>query len=230
MPVSQAWRPARVGGLTPEQLEMLYEPILLYDALHKASAFATYPRESDNQLAGTYQAEMSDLKAFRFYVNKLAQACDNERGGDTVSAIAILRGSAGPKYVIGSNFRDPGDLQRTEDFMQRLLDLIGKNPDDLQLKALRSRVLWFILGFNIPRLEEYLQNLSQAVQECRGSCERKEEDESRCFRMLIFDYSFAKPRKILSRLRALCAWQKNAISYWMPQRPMKRIDVSNLPL
>ncbi|KAH7184568.1 uncharacterized protein B0J16DRAFT_267046 [Fusarium flagelliforme] len=176
MSVSQAWRSA---DLTPEQLEALYQPILLEDALHKAATFPTYPHESDNQSAGTYQAEMEDLEAFRFYVNKLAQVCDNERGGDTVSAIAILRGSAGPNYVIGSNFRDPGDLQMTKDFMQVLLDLMGKNPDKLQPKALRSRVLWFILSFNIPRLQEYLQHLSQAVQECRESCERREEVEGR---------------------------------------------------
>ena len=173
---------------------------------------------------------MADFKAFRFYVNKLAQACDNERGGDTVSAIAILQGSAGPNYVIGSNFRDPGDLQRTEDFMRRLLDLVGKNPDSLQPKPLRSRVLWYILGFNIPRLEEYLQNLKAAVQECRESCERKEEDESRCFRMLLVGFEFAKTRKILRYLRALYAWQINAISQWMSQRPIKKMNVSNLML
>lgn len=211
MPVSQAWRSARVGGLTSEQLQGLYEPILLHVALHKATAYPTYPHESENQLAGAYQAEMADFKAFRFYVNKLAQACDNERGGDTVSAIAILQGSAGPNYVIGSNFRDPGDLQRTEDFMRRLLDLIGKNPDGLQPKPLRSRVLWYILGFNIPRLEEYLQNLNAAVQECRESCERKEEDESRYFRMLLVGFKFAKTRKILRYLKALYPWQINAI-------------------
>ncbi|RFN42553.1 hypothetical protein FIE12Z_12791 [Fusarium flagelliforme] len=184
MSVSQAWRSA---DLTPEQLEALYQPILLEDALHKAATFPTYPHESDNQSAGTYQAEMEDLEAFRFFVNKLAQVCDNERGGDTVTAIAILRGSAGPNYVIGSNFRDPGDLQMTKDFMQALLDLMGKNPDKLQPKALRSRVLWFILSFNIPRLQEYLQHLSQAVQDCRESCERREEvEESEPFKSLLY--------------------------------------------
>lgn len=180
MSVSQAWRSA---DLTTEQLESLYEPILLEDALHKAAAFPTHPHESDNQSAGAYQAEMEDLEAFQFYVNKLAQVCDNERGGNTVSAIAILRGSSGPNYLIGSNFRDPGELQMTKDFMQALLDLMGKNPDKLQPKALRSRVLWFILSFNVPRLQEYLQHLSQAVQECRQSCERREEVEGKCFGM-----------------------------------------------
>ncbi|KAJ4112119.1 hypothetical protein NW768_011698 [Fusarium equiseti] len=178
MSISLNWRSASFGGLIPEQLEALYEPILLESALHKAATFPTYPHESESQSTGMYKPDMVDLKAFQFYVNKLAQVCDNERGGGTISAIAILEGSDGPNYVIGSNSKDSRSLQATKDFMQALLDLVGKNPDNLQSKALEKRVLWFILSFNISRLREYLQYLSRAVQECLDSCKRREEDEA----------------------------------------------------
>jgi hypothetical protein len=177
--VSQVLQDDGFGGLTPRQVATLYEPIILESALQTATAFPAYPHESESQAAGVYEAEMPDLKAFRFYVNKLAQVCDNERRGGTISAVALLRGSIGPNYVIGSNLKDERALERTKGFVQSLLDLVGKNPENMRSRALENRVLWFILYFNMPRLREYLQNLSRAVQECRESCERREEGEGK---------------------------------------------------
>ncbi|KAF4953250.1 hypothetical protein FGADI_6116 [Fusarium gaditjirri] len=176
MSISLAWQLDKFGGLTSHQLELLYEPILLEVALKEVGKFPTYPHES--QSTGEYKAEMLDLKAFQFYVNKLAQVCDNERGGDTISALAILQGSVGPNYVFGSNSKDTRGLKITEDFVQALLDLVGKNPEGLQTSALGKRVLWFILSFNISRLKEYLKLLNEAVQECLESCKRRNEEET----------------------------------------------------
>lgn len=206
MSVSLAWQSESFGGLTPDQLEVLYEPIILESVLQEAGPTPTYAHES--QSTGTYEAEMPDLKAFQFYVNKVAQVCDNERGGNTISALAILRGSVGPNYVFGFNFKDTGGLETTRNFVQALLDLVGKNPDNLQTAALGKRVLWFILSFNLPRLKEYLQLLSQAVQECLESCKRFEEDESKCHPENVS--AAVKPHSELSkrqsRLRASCLW------------------------
>ncbi|KAG8354244.1 hypothetical protein FVEN_g7674 [Fusarium venenatum] len=176
MSVSLAWQSDNFDGLTPHQLGVLYEPIVLELALQKAGTFPTYPHEKQSTVK--YEAEMPDFEAFQFYVNKLAQVCDNERGGDTISALAILQGSVGPNYVFGFNSKDTRGLKTTQNFVQALLDLVGKNPDDFQTAALGKRVLWFILSFNIPRLKEYLQCLSEAVQECLKSCKRLEEDET----------------------------------------------------
>jgi hypothetical protein len=177
MAISSAWKSGGFGGLTPQQLELLYEPIILEAALQKAGSLPTYTQES--QSSQRYEADMPDLKAFQFFVNKLAQVCDNERGGDTITALAVLQGSRGPHYVFGSNAKDARGLETTKSFVQALLDLVGKNPEDLKTTALGKRTLWFILSFNIARLREYLQYLGMAVHECLESCRRKEEDESR---------------------------------------------------
>jgi hypothetical protein len=176
MSVSSVWQSASFSGLTSHQLEVLYEPIVLECALIEAGTTSTYTHKS--QSLERYEAEMPDLKAFQFYVNKLAQVCDNERGGDTISALAILQGSAGPNYVFGSNSKDARGLKTTKNFVQALLDLIGKNPEGLQIVALGKRVLWFILSFNIARLKEYLHFLREAVQECLESCKRWKENET----------------------------------------------------
>ncbi|EGU77942.1 hypothetical protein FOXB_11552 [Fusarium oxysporum f. sp. conglutinans Fo5176] len=175
MSVSLAWQSDNFCGLTPHQLETLYAPIILEYALQKVGTLPAYSHES--QSTEKYEAEMPDLKAFQFYVNKLAQVCDNERGGNTISALAILRGPLGPHYVFGSNWKDARGLKTTKSFVRALLDLVGKNPENLQTAALVKRVLWLILAFNIPRLQEYLKLLSAAVQECLESCKRRKEDE-----------------------------------------------------
>ncbi|KAG5662036.1 hypothetical protein KAF25_004275 [Fusarium avenaceum] len=171
-----SWRSDGFGGLTPHQLELLYEPIILEAALQKAGSLPTYTQES--QSSQGYKADMPDLKAFQFFVNKLAQVCDNERGGDTITALAVLQGSRGPHYVFGSNAKDARALETAKNFVKELLDLVGKNPEDLKTAALGKRALWFILSFNIARLREYLQHLGMAIQECLESCRRKEEDEA----------------------------------------------------
>lgn len=173
-----SWKSDGFGGLTPHQLELLYEPIILEAALQKAGSLPTCAQ--DGQSSRGYKADMPDLKAFQFFINKLAQVCGNERGGDTITALAVLQGSCGPHYVFGFNAKDTRALETTKNFAQELLDLVGKSPEDLKAAALGKRVLWFILSFNIARLREYLQYLGMAVQECLESCRRKEEDEGRC--------------------------------------------------
>ncbi|KAI1071788.1 hypothetical protein LB507_005462 [Fusarium sp. FIESC RH6] len=228
MSASQALKADTFGGLTPHQLGTLYEPILLDHALHKATAFPSYPHESESQGSGVYGAEMPDLKAFQFYVNKLAQVCDNERGGGTISAIAILRGSVGPSYVIGSNSKDEWALKRTKSFVQTLLDLVGKNPEKLQSRALEKRVLWFILYSNIARLQEYLQYLVQAVRQCQEYCERWGEEKGRSrpehhysiMRMLT-DKSLSDCETLI---KAICTIDQTEISHRAQDAAMTRSE------
>ncbi|KAI3574048.1 hypothetical protein IWW34DRAFT_872589 [Fusarium oxysporum f. sp. albedinis] len=198
MSVSLAWQSDNFCGLTPHQLEVLYAPIILEYALQKVGTLPVYSHES--QSTEKYEAEMPDLRAFQFYVNKLAQVCDNERGGNTISALAILRGPLGPHYVFGSNWKDARGLKTTKSFVRALLDLVGKNPENLQTAALVKRVLWLILAFNIPRLQEYLKLLSAAVQECLESCKRRKEDET------------SEPTKSLLSLVDKCQFKLNISS------------------
>lgn len=177
MSVSLAWKPKHFGGLNTNQLQLLYESILLGSALAEARHLPVYIPESQTQ--GDYSQEMPDFEAFRFYVNKVAQTCDNERGGDSITALAILKGSTGPNYVFGSNAKGSNELKATEDFVKTLLHLVGDNPDELKSSPLARRVLWFILSFNISRIEEYLDYLNRSIEQCREYCKRHNNDKGR---------------------------------------------------
>ncbi|KAJ9156396.1 hypothetical protein NKR23_g1159 [Pleurostoma richardsiae] len=116
---------------------------------------------------------LSNAQAFRSFVNKLAQVCDNRQGGSTVTALVVLQGHGGPEFIIGSNQREEFDLADTQDFVQRLLELVAKNPLQLKRKPLLKRVLWSILLFNIPRVEAYLDYLLRYLGECIADCARQ---------------------------------------------------------
>ncbi|KAF4962941.1 hypothetical protein FSARC_9014 [Fusarium sarcochroum] len=192
MSTPSAWKPEHFGGLTPQQRQLLYEPIILECALQKTGNLPVYKPEG--QPPSDYDEAMPDFQAFQFFVNKVAQVCDNERGGDTVTALAILQGSLGPHYVFGSNLKDENASNATRDFVQSLLDLVGKNPEDLNTTPLKSRALWLILSFNVSRLVEYLEFLKASADECLQSCRRREEDEDselvQCLRSLENDCNF----------------------------------------
>ena len=115
MSVSLAWQSDKYDGLTPHQLGVLYEPLVLELALHKAAPFSISSNE--NQSSVKYKAGMADFEAFQFYVNKLAQVCNNKRSGDTIGALAVVQGSAGPNYVFGFNSKDTIGLKITESFI-----------------------------------------------------------------------------------------------------------------
>ncbi|KAK1711783.1 hypothetical protein BDP67DRAFT_405446 [Colletotrichum lupini] len=154
-----------------DQCQLFYEPIVLEQALQVAcragqDVFNGTPKVENDSLA-------SQVQVFRSFVEKLAQACDNERGGQTVTSFTVLEGEDGPEYVFGSNHRDADELSETQQFAEDLLTLVGKNPTGLKPKPLAKQVLWKILLFNLPRLDIYLNNVGKYLDACIDDCERR---------------------------------------------------------
>ncbi|KAK1977109.1 hypothetical protein LZ30DRAFT_753056 [Colletotrichum cereale] len=103
------------------------------------------------------------LSPFQIFLCKLAQICDTEKGGDTITALVALKAANGPGYLFASNNRKAADLDSTRKFLGDLLDFVGRNPEDLAEKALKKMVLWRILEFNFPRVNYYLKRIVASV-------------------------------------------------------------------
>ncbi|KAJ0297654.1 hypothetical protein COL516b_010506 [Colletotrichum fioriniae] len=154
---------------------LFYEPIVLEYALQVAcragqDVFNGNPKVENDSLA-------TQAQVFRSFVEKLAQICDNERGGQTVTSFTVLEGDDGPDFVFASNHRDADELSDTQQFAEDLLTLVGKNPTGLKPKALAKQVLWKILLFNLPRLGIYLDNAVKYLDACIDDCDRREATE-----------------------------------------------------
>ncbi|EWZ28425.1 hypothetical protein FOZG_17910 [Fusarium oxysporum Fo47] len=165
------------AGLDPLQRRLLYEPIVLEYAMIQSCNLTREEPESHATVDFDYL--QSDSVAFRVLVNKLAQVCDNERGGNSVTALTILEGTNGPEFVFAASRKDEEETRATARFVTNLLQLAGQNPQNLSSDALEKRVLWMILAFNMPRITEYKDKLDKALGLCLEDHERRQsEDEA----------------------------------------------------
>lgn len=156
---------------------LFYEPIVLEYALQVAC------RAGQDVFNGTPKVENDSLatqaQVFRSFVEKLAQVCDNERGGKTVTSFTVLEGEDGPEFVFASNHRDADELSETQQFAEDTLTLVGKNPTGLKPRPLAKQVLWKILLFNLPRLGIYLDNVGRYLDACIDDCDRRDASEGK---------------------------------------------------
>ncbi|KAK9770761.1 hypothetical protein SCAR479_12552 [Seiridium cardinale] len=154
-----------------DTLRLLYEPVVLVKALN--DVYRSMPDGSGHSETMQPDSLITDEDCFHSFVNKLAQVCDSEHGGDTVTAAAVLEDADGPVIVLGSNKRGTEELKSMKAFVERLLNLISNSSDKMkknEKKALTKRVLWMILEFGIKRVELYLRQLVYHVDECIKHC------------------------------------------------------------
>lgn len=137
--------------------------------------FNQYRQDHDEPLATPMDALPSLLQIFQCFVNKLSLVCDNERGGRTVTAIAILQGKDCAVYVLASNCRTLLEQREVEVFLTKILHLVHQNPHQLERKALTKKVLWHMILFNIERVKAYLINLNRYLNECIADCQSSEQ-------------------------------------------------------
>ncbi|KAI8221939.1 hypothetical protein K4K54_007297, partial [Colletotrichum sp. SAR 10_86] len=159
-------QPMRVD---PQRL--FYESVVLEYALQQACRRG---RQVFNEVQAVENDPLAtDVQIFHCFVEKLAQVCDNERGGKMVTAFSVLKGPDGPEFVFGSNERNEDELMEVQEFAESLLTMVGSNPAGLATKPLAKQVLWKILHFNLPRVQEYLGKLVRYLDECIADCVRR---------------------------------------------------------
>ncbi|ETS74938.1 hypothetical protein PFICI_13422 [Pestalotiopsis fici W106-1] len=146
-----------------DNLTRLYQPILLEKAL--TIIHQPYPQFTEDGPALQEDPLLSSQQAFQAFVNKLAQACDSRPGGDTVTAVTILRDADNfPWYVVACNFRSKEALQGTKAFLDSLLRMI-RDEQDMGRRPLLKQILWQLLSFSFPRVKLYLNNLLSHLRE-----------------------------------------------------------------
>lgn len=106
------------------------------------------------------------LNSFQLFLCKLAQICDTNKGGDTITALVALKAANGPGYLFASNNRREMELKDTQSFLQGLLEYVGRNPEGLGKKAMQKQILWRALEFNFPKVEFYINHALAAIEEC----------------------------------------------------------------
>lgn len=153
---------------------LFYEPIVLEYALIHACE-TTRAGSPESPMVESH-ALMAHEKLFRSFVYKLAQVCDSERGGDTVTAFAVIKGTGGPEYVFASNKRNAEALLETKKHIGDIIGFAGSNPPNMKPKALKKKILWKVLQFNLPRVKAYVTNVATYLDECIKDCKRRHDE------------------------------------------------------
>lgn len=150
-------------------LQCMYKHILLDKGLDNACKRFTGGFEQVDAVRP--ETIISDEQFFRYFVNKLAQVCDSERGGATVTALSVLQTVDNVIiFCLGSNSRTGEKLQRTKDFLSDLLRFIGLHPTEMNNKSLKKQVLWKILEFGVLRVVVYLNQINKSLECCIANC------------------------------------------------------------
>ncbi|KAG7042217.1 hypothetical protein JMJ77_0010318 [Colletotrichum scovillei] len=110
---------------------------------------------------------------------KLAQLCDNRRGGDTVTAVAIIQLPDCLVYAFASNQRSPKEIKEAETFLLDLFEYLSQTSasssdfmEDATSKP-ASSILEKILAFNHERVQCYRIGLVQGLTKCIEDCDRR---------------------------------------------------------
>ncbi|KAK3317477.1 hypothetical protein B0T19DRAFT_292904 [Cercophora scortea] len=167
--------------LTPSIRHRFYEPVVFLYCIIAANFKNNNTKTPD--LETDYESK-SPRDSFRCFVNKLGQICDSERGGDTITAFAVLQpGSI--EYRFASNNRDRRALIQVKKYVTMILRILGEASDDelkkedlSQRDSVFSVVLRTVLAFNWPRISLYVTALRQHLVFCMDACQNDASEEA----------------------------------------------------
>ena len=158
------------GGGSPVPLEpgltrRFYYPLILLSSLVRVFKAKRALRMPDLETAP------ADL--FKTFVNKLGHICDSAKGGEKVTAFAILQlGTI--QYYFTSNQRDEEGYQFTAQYITDILNTLGGARDDEIYRPNGSdesllvfgRLLRMIIGFNQSRIKGYVCRMGNELDFC----------------------------------------------------------------
>ncbi|KAK8240125.1 hypothetical protein HDK90DRAFT_523243 [Phyllosticta capitalensis] len=140
-------------------LSRFYEPLILLYTLGQTRG----ERVSESRDASL--ENLSDERLRQLFLNHLAYSCDYEKGGDTVTAVALESRPQGPRYWISAN-KGPGE--KVKHFVEGLLQVLGelaRNPDDITERDLYS-VARDCISFGHHRIKDYWSLLRPQRRRC----------------------------------------------------------------
>lgn len=111
-------------------------------------------------------------------VNKLAQICDFEPGGKTVSALAVIIYNGRLCYVLASNHRATGAMKNARAGLQAVLNILKDSVEERTNdsdEVMEKRLLKEILIWNNVRVRSYLTAIEKELKNCMAKCDTSEQ-------------------------------------------------------
>lgn len=165
---------ARTPRFSPEhRLKCrFYEPLVLLHVLDPIGEQRIPPCPSEDLVAPWL--ELRELR--RNFLEQLAYICDYEKGGDTVTAMALEARPSGITCWVASNTKPS---KSTISFLRGVLDtlksLASSHPE--QRNIIEDGIIRRCIEFNLKRLKTYRDFLQKSLQRCLKSLSGSEASE-----------------------------------------------------
>ncbi|ROW17338.1 hypothetical protein VPNG_01321 [Cytospora leucostoma] len=158
---------ASTEALEPVELrwsvrKRFYEPIVLLQALTRACMHNHVQKVLEHTPEVTFQTSQ---QLFRSFLNNLAQICDNDRGGKTVTAVVAIQYPDHVQYRFASNQRTANELASMKTFIKNILESLATWTKAAS-RTVEDVILREIIAFNRPRLQLYVRAICSHSQEC----------------------------------------------------------------
>ncbi|KAL1382524.1 hypothetical protein HDK64DRAFT_303555 [Phyllosticta capitalensis] len=140
-------------------LSRFYEPLVLLHALGRTRG------EHVSQSLDARLADLSEGQLRRLFLNHLAYSCDYDKGGETVTAVALEDRPQGPRYWLSAN---EGPREKVKLFVEALLKTLrelARNPDDITEEDLES-IARDCISFGRHRIKKYWPLLVAQRRRC----------------------------------------------------------------
>ncbi|KAK1985859.1 hypothetical protein LZ30DRAFT_340469 [Colletotrichum cereale] len=162
-----------------KRLNRFFETLAFLTSLQKACGRGIQEKAPSD----TSEAGENHSRALECFINKLAQICDNKRGGPTVTSLAIIRTPDKLLYVFASNQRSETDAEKPREFVFGLLSYLNRacaTPGfkDDESSPVFQHLLRDILKFNYERIGWYRRSLLERLSQCLVDCSRSVSEEN----------------------------------------------------
>ncbi|KAH7021755.1 hypothetical protein B0J12DRAFT_687231 [Macrophomina phaseolina] len=160
-------------------LSRFYEPLVLLRTLGQTRG------ERISRPSSGEPVDLANCQLRRSFLDYLAYTCDYEKGGDTVTAIALERTPQGPIYWISAN-KNLGQkvIQFLEKTLKKLQDVAQTPGKDASEEAqLLSKDFVF---FARSRIKKYWSCLARCLQNCFNILSSQESDKDNGQGLLVW--------------------------------------------
>lgn len=154
-------------------LKRFYEPLVLLHVLDPNGERRTPRRAVD--VTDTPDMELRELR--RTFLDQLAYVCDNTKGGDTVTAMALEAQPSGVIFWVASN---SGVSTGTTSFLRKVLGTLQGLTlcrTESARNFIEDEVSQMCIEFGLRRVKVYQTLMRKPLQRCLATLRRSGESE-----------------------------------------------------
>jgi hypothetical protein len=161
---------------SPDKLMMrFYEPLILQHVLGSTRG----PHIACEPLASEDVSKLGDCNLRRSFVDQLAYICDFEKGGATVTAVALEHRPAGVVFWVAAN---KNLKQKVVPFLRDILrDLAALDGATSEKRGVvEERIFVDAVKFGMARVETYRRFMKEPLNRCLKVLDGSDEERDKC--------------------------------------------------